>query len=57
VDTNGQFSFPKQATADKFNTLAGTMNAALQRVAALEVERKQLEQSRQEGRDQLVKGK
>jgi hypothetical protein len=57
VDTNGQFSFPKQATADKFNMLAGTMNAALQRVAALEVERKQLEQSRQEGREQLVKGK
>jgi hypothetical protein len=33
------------------------MNAAFQRVAALEVERKQLEKSQQEKREQLAKGK
>jgi hypothetical protein len=57
VDRDGKFIFAKQAKLDKFNGLASTMNAALQRVAALEVERKQLEKSLQEKREQLAKGK
>lgn len=57
VDTNGKFIFAKQAKLDKFNGLASTMNAAIQRVAALEVERNKLEKSQQEKREQLAKGK
>jgi len=57
VAANGQFIFPKQPTADRYNVAANAMTAAAQRVNDLEVERKQLEQSLQDRRDQLAKGK
>jgi GYF domain 2 len=57
VDANGKFLFAKQAKLEKFNVLGNTMNAASQRVATLEVERKQFEKSQQEKREQLAKGK
>jgi hypothetical protein len=57
VATNGQLMFPKQPTADRYNVAANAMTAAAQRVNDLDVERKQLEQSLQDRRDQLARGK
>jgi hypothetical protein len=54
---NGQFIFPQQSTADRFNAVAGTVTATAKRVADLEVERKSLLQSQQEGWERFVKGK
>jgi hypothetical protein len=57
VAANGQFIFPKQPTADRYTTAANAMAAAAKRVTDLDAERKQLEQSMQDRRDQLAKGK
>ena len=57
VAANGQFMFPKQSIADRYNVAADAMTAAAHRLNDLDVERKQLEQSLQDGRDQLVRGK
>jgi hypothetical protein len=57
VAASGQFTFPKQSTADRYNAAFNAMTAAAQRVSAVDVERKQLEQSLQDRRDQLAKGK
>jgi hypothetical protein len=54
---NGQLIFPKQATADRYNVAADAMTVAAQRVNNLDTERKQLEQSLQDRRDQLAKVK
>ena len=55
VAANGQLMFPKQPTADRYNVFANAMTAAAQRVNDLDVERKQLEQSLQDRRDQLAR--
>jgi hypothetical protein len=57
VTENGQLMFPKQPTADRYNEAVNVMTAAAQRVNDLDVERKQLEQSLQDRRDQLARGK
>jgi hypothetical protein len=54
---NGQLTFPNQPAADRYNVAANAMTAAAQRVNDLDVERKQLEQSFQDRRDQLATGK
>ena len=54
---DGQFIFPFQHTADRYNVAANAMNAAARRVAELEGERKTLRQSHLEGWEQLVNGK
>ena len=54
---NGQFIFPLQRTADRYNVAANAMTAAAKRVAELEEERKTLAPSQQEGWEQFVNGK
>ena len=54
---NGQFMFPKQPTADRYNVVASAMTAAAKRVADLDIERKALIQSQQEGWERFTKGK
>jgi len=53
---NGQFIFPFQRAADRYNAAANAMTAAAKRVADLEEERKTLAQSQQEEWRQLVNG-
>jgi hypothetical protein len=55
--TNGQFIFPLQRTAERYNAAANAMTAAARRVAELEEERKTLMQSQLAGWEQFVKGK
>lgn len=57
VAANGQLMFPKQPAADRYNVAADAMTAAAERVNDFDVERKQLEQSLQDRREQLAKGK
>jgi hypothetical protein len=54
---NGQFTFPFQRAADRYNVAANAMTAATKRVAELEEERKTLPQSQQEEWEQLVSRK
>jgi hypothetical protein len=54
---NGQFIFPFQRAADRYNAAANAMTSAAKRVADLEEERKTLAQSQQEEWEQLVNGK
>jgi hypothetical protein len=54
---NGQFMFPFQRTADRYNTAASAMTAAAKRVAELEEERKAMTLSPQEEWERLVDGK
>ena len=54
---NGQFIFPLQRTADRYNAAAVAMTAAAKRLNELDVERKQMAQSQQEGWEQFVKSK
>jgi hypothetical protein len=54
---NGQFIFPFQRAADRYNVAANAMTAAAKRVAELEEERKTLTQSQQEEWEQLVNRK
>ncbi len=51
---NGQFVFPLQRTADRYNAAAQAMTAAARRVAELQEERRQLMQSQQQGWEQFV---
>jgi hypothetical protein len=51
---NGQFIFPFQRAADRYNVAANAMTAATKRVAELEQERKTLTQSQQEEWELLV---
>ena len=53
---NGEFRFPLQPAADRYNAAAAALAAAAKRVAELEEERKQLMQSQHEGWDQFVNG-
>jgi len=55
--TNGQFIFPLQRTAERYNVAANAMTAAAKRVAELEEERKTLMQSQLAGWEQFVSGK
>ena len=54
---NGQFIFPFQRAADRYNAAANAMTSAAKRVGDLEEERKMLAQSQQEEWQQLVNGK
>ena len=54
---NGQFIFPLQRTAERYNVAANAMTAAAKRVAELEEERKTLMQSQLAGWEQFVNGK
>jgi len=54
---NGQFIFPFQRTADRYNVAANAMTVAAKRVAELEEERKSLLKSQQERWVQFVNGK
>ena len=54
---NGQFIFPFQRTAERYNVAANAMTAAAKRVAELEEERKTLMQSQLAGWEQFVSGK
>ncbi len=54
---NGQFIFPLQRTAERYNVAANAMTAAAKRVAELAEERKTLMQSQLEGWEQFVSGK
>jgi hypothetical protein len=54
---NGQFMFPLQRTAERYNVAANAMTAAAKRVAELEEERKTLMQSQLAGWEQFVNGK
>jgi rubrerythrin len=54
---NGQFIFPFQRAADRYNTAVNAMTAAAKRVAELEKERKTLTPSQQEEWEQLVNRK
>jgi hypothetical protein len=54
---NGQFIFPLQPTADRYNVAANAMTAAARRIAELEEEGKELMRSQQEGWEQSVNGK
>jgi hypothetical protein len=54
---NGQFIFPLQRTAERYNVAANAMTAAAKRVAELEEERKAQMQSQLEGWQQFVNGK
>jgi hypothetical protein len=54
---NGQFIFPLQRTAERYNVAANAMTAAAKRVAELEEERKTLMQSQLKGWEQFVDGK
>jgi len=51
---NGQFIFPLQPTAVRYNAAAQVMTVAAKRVAELEEERRQLMQSQQQGWEQFV---
>jgi hypothetical protein len=51
---NGQFIFPFQRAADRYNIAANAMTAAAKRVAELEEERKTLTQPQQEEWERLV---
>jgi hypothetical protein len=54
---NGQFIFPFQRAADRYNVAVNAMTAAAKRVAELEEERKTLTQSQREEWEQLVNRK
>jgi hypothetical protein len=54
---DGQFIFPFQLTANRYNAAAETMTVAAKRVAELEQERNGLLKSQQEGWEQFVNGK
>ena len=51
---NGQFIFPLQRTADRYNAAAQAMTAAAKRVAELQEERRQLLQSQLQGWEQFA---
>jgi hypothetical protein len=51
---NGQFIFPLQRTADRYNAAAQAMTVAAKRVAELQEERRQLMQSQQQGWEQFA---
>jgi hypothetical protein len=51
---NGQFVFPLQRTADRYNAAAQAMTVAARRVAELQEERRQLMQSQQQGWEQFA---
>jgi hypothetical protein len=53
---NGEFIFPLQPTANRYNAAAAALTAATTRVAEFEEERKQLIQSQQEGWEPFVNG-
>ena len=53
---NGQFTFPRERTADRFNVTASAMDAATRHVNELDGERKQIAQSQREKWEQFVKG-
>ncbi len=55
--TNGQFMFPLQRTAERYNAAANATTAAAKRVAELEEERKTLMQSQLAAWEQFVNGK
>jgi hypothetical protein len=55
--TNGQFIFPIQYMADRYNVAANAMTSAAQRAAELEQERKTLAQPRLKEWEPLVGGK
>jgi hypothetical protein len=52
--TNGQFIFPIQYMADRYNIAANAMTSAAQRISELEEARKTLAQPRLKGWEQLV---
>ena len=52
---NGQFIFPLQRTAKRYNTAA--MTAAAKRLNELDHERRRMARSQQEGWEQFAKGK
>ena len=54
---NGQFIFPLQRTAERYNAAAVAMTAAAKRLNELDNERRQMAQSQQERWQQFVKGK
>jgi hypothetical protein len=54
---NGQFIFPLQRTAERYNAAASAMTAAAKRVAELEEERKTLMESQLAGWEPFVGGK
>jgi hypothetical protein len=54
---NGQFIFPLQRTAERYNAAASAMTAAARRVAELEEERKTLMESQLAGWEPFVGGK
>ena len=54
---NGQFIFPLQRTAERYNVAANAMTAAAKRVAELAEERKALVQSQLEGWVRFVNGR
>jgi hypothetical protein len=54
---NGQFIFPLQRTAERYNVAANAMTSAAKRAAELEEERKTLMQSQLKGWEQFVNGK
>lgn len=53
---DGQFVFPLQHAADRYNVATQAMTVAAKRVAELEEERRQLVQSQQQGWEQFVNG-
>jgi hypothetical protein len=53
---NGEFRFPLQPAANRYNAAAAALTAAAKRVAELEEERKQLMQSQHEGWEQFLDG-
>jgi hypothetical protein len=53
---NGEFRFPLQPAANRYNAAAAALTAAAKRVAELEEEKKQLMQSPHEGWEQFVSG-
>jgi hypothetical protein len=55
--TNGQFIFPIQYMADRYNAAANAMTSAAKRVAELEEQRKALAESRLTGWEPFVGGK
>jgi hypothetical protein len=54
--TNGQFIFPVQYMADRYNVAANAMTSAATRIAELDAERKTLAQSPLTGWDQIAGG-
>jgi hypothetical protein len=53
---NGEFRFPLQPAANRYNAAAAALTAAAKRIAELEQERKQLTQSQYEEWEQFVNG-